>query len=625
MMSTRTIQIVGLCCGLLLAACAAPAARSDSRTSFSDDANSDTLNNDAGVGGLDGNVLSIATDGNPFAVDAMPNGNPYHIDAGAIVVDGNSQAAAITDAAVVRAPDGAIIAPVIPDAAVTPHIVDAGTIADAQPIFVSIDAANASFPTPDAAVADAQPIFVSIDAANASFPIPDAQRATDAANASFPIPDAALPDARPIVIPDAAVPDARPIIYDARPIIYDAQPVVPDARPIVPDARPIIPDARPIVPDARPIIYDARPADARPVDARPFIYDARPADARLATPDAHPVTPANTDFEVISAPTANNTVGYTDENGQPLSVRFDNDGRRTLCRDGHIPDVDSAGFVDCSQQDEMGVSTFEIQPTSGKTDGSYRVDVLHTDEDGVTRTFTVSFYVHRSLNDTLSCNSEPQWPSDDTWFAAATQPFGEQIQHNVPFTDLDLTPPTYQFGFTNVFSDTNLGIIHQDLHTGGFSFFGFSVGAPATFDLQILSLRHHFVMNDDNTLLLIYRKFESMNARLSAGEHLCQMPLQFGLSFIDCDAIVLNSDGQGFCMSTDGEGAAFQLAYGPSLVSRLVNGTHAESPEDGGVTFNTQPTKRRAWGNNFYDALDREDDSEFLVTMSRWHLVILRP
>ena len=558
MMSTRTIQIVGLCCGLLLAACAAPAARSDSRTSFSDDANSDTLNNDAGVGGLDGNVLSIATDGNPFAVDAMPNGNPYHIDAGAIVVDGNSQAAAITDAAVVRAPDGAIIAPVIPDAAVTPHIVDAGTIADAQPIFVSIDAANASFPTPDAAVADAQPIFVSIDAANASFPIPDAQRATDAANASFPIPDAALPD-------------------------------------------------------------------ARPVDARPFIYDARPADARLATPDAHPVTPANTDFEVISAPTANNTVGYTDENGQPLSVRFDNDGRRTLCRDGHIPDVDSAGFVDCSQQDEMGVSTFEIQPTSGKTDGSYRVDVLHTDEDGVTRTFTVSFYVHRSLNDTLSCNSEPQWPSDDTWFAAATQPFGEQIQHNVPFTDLDLTPPTYQFGFTNVFSDTNLGIIHQDLHTGGFSFFGFSVGAPATFDLQILSLRHHFVMNDDNTLLLIYRKFESMNARLSAGEHLCQMPLQFGLSFIDCDAIVLNSDGQGFCMSTDGEGAAFQLAYGPSLVSRLVNGTHAESPEDGGVTFNTQPTKRRAWGNNFYDALDREDDSEFLVTMSRWHLVILRP
>ena len=103
------------------------------------------------------------------------------------------------------------------------------------------------------------------------------------------------------------------------------------------------------------------------------------------------------------------------------------------------------------------------------------------------------------------------------------------------------------------------------------------------------------------------------------------MPLRFGLSFVDCDAIVLNSAGEGFCMSTDGEGAAFQVAYSPNLVSRLVSGTHSESPEDGGNSITTQATKRRAWGNNFYDALDREDDSEFLVTMSRWHLVILRP
>ena len=394
-------------------------------------------------------------------------------------------------------------------------------------------------------------------------------------------------------------------------------------------------------------------------DARITAIDARLADASTV-PDAGPSA-----FEIVSAPTNDVAVGYVDSSGANTAVLFDNHNRAAQCRSGHVPEVDQLAYSDCPTPDGLGVVTYEVQATTGKTDGAYRFDIKYLDENNAQQLYSLPIYLHRSLNTVALCNNDASWPNDAAFFAAAAAPIvlpatytrppswfdgnrNGALPHTVPFADIDITAPTYQFGFTNVSGNRATGVrtrggilsIASENSNGTIATTSYNAGADDSFDLQLLSLRHRFALNADHTLLLVHRRFESQNARRWFGEHYCAIHARWFYtgdasgSTSNCDALVLNAAGEGFCMVVGANGVPQQSIFSRLLITKLARATHASAP---GLGLHVAPTERGAltdlsmWSRSYYDALDAEPDDDFVDMTNADHqgtpmpVTILRP
>ena len=231
---------------------------------------------------------------------------------------------------------------------------------------------------------------------------------------------------------------------------------------------------------------------------------------------------------------------------------FDNDGRTATCRIGHVPEVDSLPFVACPTA-VAGQVTLPISPTPNATDGSYRADVLYTDFDAATKSYSTSFYVHRSIDGAAACPTDPTtYPSDTRFFAEAAKEFTVTdparltrlpswidrftlkgaLPHGVPFAGVSdaAHAPFYKLHFKSVALGQyrRLGVVDAALRAT-------AVNLNTTeFDVPIWSLRHHIAFNGDRTLAVVRRAYESRMASLTkldpsaAPREPCAMRIRFG-------------------------------------------------------------------------------------------------
>lgn len=302
------------------------------------------------------------------------------------------------------------------------------------------------------------------------------------------------------------------------------------------------------------------------------------------------------------------TVSCANVGTKPNMLVFDNGGREARCRVGHVPEVDQLAFAPCPV---IGTRIeLAITPTPNRTDGNYRADILYEAADGTTKTRSSSFYVHRSLDGAAPCPADPaNYPTDSRFFAEAakqfTAPSAESdllsllpswidpisrkgtLPRAIPFAGASVgAAPFYQLHF----KDVTLGAYRkvatvnpQTLATGVRD-----LGEATEFDVPIWSLRHRIAYNGDRTLVIVRRAFESRQARLREQDPipgLCTMPIRFGATnhraVVDCDALVLNAAGEGFCMVFDPEtNTIAQAVFSRTMVAKLMRGSTAQdTPE----------------------------------------------
>lgn len=333
---------------------------------------------------------------------------------------------------------------------------------------------------------------------------------------------------------------------------------------------------------------------------------------------------------VVGSPTASWMDGCCVDTTNPagkagLALVFDNAHRTAMCRQGHVPEVDNAEFRDCPTAAADGTVTLFVTPTLNATDGRYRADVYYADENGTNQTYTTAFYVHRSLNGAKPCPHSQAfpWPSDARIFAEAIKPhrFPTMSQgpswidaetrlgtlpHAVAFaSSSSVTPPFYNLHFSGAWRTSYRTVAAVD---SSMQATVVNLGNATDFDVPIWSLRHRISFSANRTLAIIVRRYESRTGRPldPTGPSICTMGMDFGTTYqrtcpapgggvvcggtfptlnFDCDAIVLNSAGEGYCMTIDEDGphkAVFSRAMAGKVSGQSVG---ASTPKKGHDTF----------------------------------------
>jgi hypothetical protein len=205
-------------------------------------------------------------------------------------------------------------------------------------------------------------------------------------------------------------------------------------------------------------------------------------------------------------------------------------------------------------------------PTGFDQGGSMRTEFRYTLPDPYTSPVVpYNFYLHNSLNDVGSCPDVPNGQleprqTDAAYFAFAKTfdpvnfptttafPAGAQLRNpfiSIPFKSVTTTIGARSNGF---------------LVDGNYMKFPPTGALPLTFDfvLKTLSLRHKYVMSADNTMVLMRRQYGFSNG---AGGTDCRDLLWVGKKQItgpddlrgrrkiDCEALVVNVNGKGLCLS----------------------------------------------------------------------------
>ena len=287
-------------------------------------------------------------------------------------------------------------------------------------------------------------------------------------------------------------------------------------------------------------------------------------------PGAEPLLAECTDLDCPAAIQSSwpSGTGWLDGNGAPIEMQFvDGNGTDVIyqCRTGHVDVVGDVPFSNCDGA--TGTSpVHRPQPTVGMEQGHYVTHMRITDGSFTSRTLEYPFYAHGSLNSVPRC---PAAFSDETIFAKAKQ----ELPEEPPFSLLAGVEPTRTVNpfirilFENVIIPFDMRSDQNGLGNGTW--------ADASVETQLLvghSLRRRFVFNNDRTLLLVQRRYQSRQA-LAHGvtdpDTLCRNGFVFGRNnpntpghgkaTVDCENFVLNSRGQGVCLIQDGEGSDAQL------------------------------------------------------------------
>lgn len=245
----------------------------------------------------------------------------------------------------------------------------------------------------------------------------------------------------------------------------------------------------------------------------------------------------------------------------------------------------AAGVLECRsgkvQSTGSLIGDFEACPAGAFTpasdlasfgDGAYRTQVRWRADSGVvSRPLDLDYYVHGSLSGATDCAVLDNIPAD-RFFARASE--------RLTTTDPDGAGAELRFSTTAAPSEPGFAalanpFIHINFtprlnRSFGFQLQGNSRSWTATDGvLNVLSLRRRFVMNEDETMILIGRRYISRrnidnNAVSRCGAMRVKIDLggSPGTNF-RCDAVVLNREGAGVCLVV-GAGGAIEFARRPS-------------------------------------------------------------
>lgn len=237
------------------------------------------------------------------------------------------------------------------------------------------------------------------------------------------------------------------------------------------------------------------------------------------------------------------------------------------CRSGKVQATGSlvGEFVECPASaftPESDLASFG--------DGAYRTQVRWRADSGVvSRPLDLDYYVHSSLTGAQDCAVLDNIPADRFFSRAAER---------LPTTDSD--GATLRFSTSAApdapgFAALANPFVHINFTPRLNRSFGFQIRGPssswAATDgvLNVLSLRRRFVMNEDETMILMGRRYISRrnidnNAISRCGAMRVKIDLAGspGTNF-RCDAVVLNREGAGVCLVV-GAGGSIEFARRPS-------------------------------------------------------------
>lgn len=215
-------------------------------------------------------------------------------------------------------------------------------------------------------------------------------------------------------------------------------------------------------------------------------------------------------------------------------------------------------------------------------DGAYRTQVRWRADSGVvSRPLDLDYYVHGSLAGATDCAVLDNIPADRFFSRAAER---------LPTADPGGT--TLRFSTTAAPNEPGFAALENPFIHVNFTprlnrSFGFQLRGPAPpwtatdGEMNVLSLRRRFVMNEDQTMILMGRRYISRrNIDSNVVSRCGAMRISIGSqggprSNFRCDAVVLNREGAGVCLVV-GAGGSIEFARRPnatlfgSLVSSLV-------------------------------------------------------
>jgi hypothetical protein len=235
--------------------------------------------------------------------------------------------------------------------------------------------------------------------------------------------------------------------------------------------------------------------------------------------------------------------GWTDGVGNPVRFLFRDVGAssaRYECQTTALKFAQSAEFVPCDGADGTRP---EHTPTAipEYPEGVYRTSVRVRIGSYTSPVVSHDYYVHRSLDKAQPCVRSL---TDEQYLAIATSSlasfgvFSDATVVRNPFIDVT---------FSNV------------SYSGGYRSSRVGQALPASQRFATPSLRHRFVLSADRKYLLVRRAFASRQAvKDGRSTAKCQDTYKFGnrrtgipRQSVGCDALILNSNGNGICVTSD--------------------------------------------------------------------------
>ena len=256
--------------------------------------------------------------------------------------------------------------------------------------------------------------------------------------------------------------------------------------------------------------------------------------------------------------------GWTDANGNAITVSVTPvslPGVTYECRSGpestFTPTVPA--FAACDGASGTGTTH---TPTSNATtpEGSYRTEARYRAADYVSSAAAVRYYTHHSLDKTATC---PRNASDaphftDAQYFAAAQAYSTANPTLYPTSGVFPAPG-------NPVAWTDAIVLRNPFtklpFVGVENIKSITWATTPNETVQQPMLRHRLVLNSTRSLLLMRRQYPSPQAgdcSLTVRVRSALSPLVEGN--IECDAMALNSSGQGICLTSDNKATPSPIA-----------------------------------------------------------------
>jgi hypothetical protein len=279
--------------------------------------------------------------------------------------------------------------------------------------------------------------------------------------------------------------------------------------------------------------------------------------------------------------------GWLDPRGAPPTVTVADPGVPGIvyeCRTG--PDATftttTPAWVNCDGASGTGrVAT--LAPTPSTPEGNYRTEVRYRQGTFTSAVVTARYYIHHSLDKVATC-PRPGFPTDGPHFTdadyfnaattfAAANPTLFPVTASVTFPAPAAIPArTDAIYLRNPFIKIPFVSIIESGGMYGGEGTGFAYSWPATGSNYLFnerSLRHTWVLNAARTMMLYKRHYIHPVNTVAPCQNLIWVGhIYFGTDYpshtIDCEALVLNTKGNGLCFTTGGSAPIPVAAEAPA-------------------------------------------------------------
>lgn len=248
--------------------------------------------------------------------------------------------------------------------------------------------------------------------------------------------------------------------------------------------------------------------------------------------------------------------GWVTSDGNPIRFTFvpvDVEGVTYECRTGPAMMIGSIAFSACDDGDGSTPSHTPV-PNPVMEEGSYQTEMRVRVGDFISDPVVFDFYAHRSLDSVPTC---PRPLTDQEIFAAASP---ELLGANPPAFAANTATrnPFITLPFTNVQPSPSAQQAPPWINL---------TGQP--FTVQARSLRRRFALSANRQMLLVQRQYVSrrgQDAGIADTATLCRNGITYSVrqgqhrdSNVDCENLVLNSQGESRCVRLVGGSPSVEL------------------------------------------------------------------